>query len=300
MSDSIAIGFNRYGKGNVRFLRVVRDTAKHIVQEVGVVILLEGPFESAFLEGSNKSILPTETQKNTIYALAKKYSVEPIEEWCVLVAQDIMRRHSHITAVNLETVEYPWERIRVDGQEHNHAFQRSKTGARTCNARIPRNGKTEIVSGFKDLQVLKTTQSGFTGYIKDEYTTLKETTDRVFCTNVKCSWSWSTNHHINYTFIYEEIKKICLNVFAGNPTTGNYSPSVQQTMYVMGQQVLERFPEVEKISFVLPNNHYYVVNFADFKTDMTNNNEVMMTFDGPHGQIEATIERKGSPSRAKL
>jgi len=201
--------------------------------------------------------------------------------------------------------EFEWERIRVDGKEHNHAFQKSLSGVRFTSVRVPRNGTVTITSGFKDLQVMKTTQSGFEGFIRDQFTTLAETRDRVVCTKIQCSWVF-TNPEANwkslkgpkgFTHIYKEIKQICLNVFAGNPVTGSYSASVQQTIYQIGEAIIEKFADVEKVSFVLPNIHYYYVDFNQFKVDLQNKGEVFHTFDGAAGHIEGTVERK---TKAKL
>jgi len=266
-------------------------------------MLLEGDFESAFTEGSNAKIIATDTQKNTLFALAKKYPVEPIEEWTVNVAKDMMSRHAHVSAVNIAVEVDPWERIKVEGKEHNHAFRKSLSGTRFCNMRLAKNGDLSIVSGFKDLQVLKTTQSGFTGFLRDEYTTLKETTDRVLSTKIECSWVFSNPKQVKsarYLQIHKEIEKINLELFAGPPQTGVYSASVQETIYQIGVKVLQSCPEVEKVSLALPNIHYFLVDFKQFNTNMTNNNEVFFNVDGPHGQIEGTVERKNLRTRAKL
>jgi len=225
--------------------------------------------------------------------------VEPVEEWAILVCKDFMERYSHISAVNIDIDELAWERIKVDGKEHNHAFQKALTGTRFCSVRVPRHGTTTITSGFKDLQVLKTTQSGFEGFIRDEFTTLPDTKDRVMCTKVLCSWNYiATSDNLKtlkgakgFTHIYDQVKKSCLDIFAGEPVHGTYSASVQQTIYQIGQAILQSFPVVEKVSFVLPNIHYYHVDFNQFKTDLKNKGEVFFTFDGAAGHIEGTIER---------
>lgn len=51
-------------------------------------------------------------------------------------------------------------------------------------------GPPVIHSGIKDLKVLKTTQSGFEGFIKDQFTTLPEVKDRCFATQVYCKWRY--------------------------------------------------------------------------------------------------------------
>jgi len=283
----------------------VRDTPKHIVHEIKAQVLLEGEFQDTYVTGSNTKIVATETQKNTLYVLSKKYSVDPIENWAVLVAKDFMSRYSHITAVNLDIDQYGWQRIVVDGKEHNHAFQKSLSGIRYCSVRVTNRGSiTRLISGFRDLHVMKTTQSGFEGYIKDEFTTLPETKDRVACTKVQCQWiyrnldeNWKKLTGPNgFTSIYNEVLNTCLTVFGGNPVTGTYSGSLQQTIYQIGQAAMEKIPEIANISLVTPNIHYYYVDFKQFKTPLTNQGEVFYTFDGAAGHIEATIERS-SPSK---
>jgi len=300
MSTDIGIEWNRYGKKNVRMLRVVRDTPRHSVHEYTAQILLESPILSTSYEkGDNTWVVPTETQKNTLYVMAKKYPVEPVERWTVLVAKDMLARHTHIESVFLHIDRHPWERVKVNGIEHNHAFTKSSVGVRFTTMKLKRSGELSLSSGFKDLTVMKTTQSGFSGYIKDEYTTLKETTDRVMATNIYCEWEFHHDCSIektDFTSIYDNIEQLTIDKFSGDPKTGTFSASVQHTVYEIGTSLLKYHPTIEKITFKLPNIHYYLVNFGDFKTDIENNNEVFFTFDGAHGQIESTIERK----KAKL
>jgi len=294
---SFRLGANRYGKENVRLLRVVRDTPKHEIHEIKVMMNLEGDFASAFTEGSNRSIIPTDTQKNTLYVYSKKFDLNSIEEWAVNVSKDMLLRHSHVTAVNLEIEESCWERIRINGKEHNHSFKKGSDGIRTLISRITRSGNVSLTSGFKEFQVLKTTQSGFEGYPRDEYTTLPETNDRILSTKVTASWTYSSHHSAlpssKYNEIFKGVQQITLEEFSGEPVKGVYSPSVQQTIYNIGVAALKKFSELDKVSLTLPNIHYFLVDFSNFKTDLKNNKEVFWTSDGAAGHIEGTVERDG-------
>ncbi|PRP82005.1 uricase-like [Planoprotostelium fungivorum] len=292
----------RYGKNNVKFLRVVRDGPKHEVKELRVRILLEGAFEISYTQGDNSTIVATDTQKNTLFALAKLHPIEPLEQWCLQVANDFLARHKHISAVNLKVEEHPWDRIRVSGKEHDHAFEKGSGGIRIVKLRMPRNGTPSLSAGFRDLEILKTTQSGFEGFIRDEYTTLPETRDRVFATKMKCEYTFNRFSRTAFSSIQEKVKEIALSTFAGNIEGGTYSPSVQQTLYQTAQKVLNTIPEVETISFSLPNVHYYLCDFKNFKTNVPNNNEVFHTYDGPSGLIEATVSRNSAShlGRAKM
>jgi len=212
-------------------------------KELKAQILLEGEFTEAFTKGSNAQIVPTETQKNTLYFLAKKFPVDPIEDWCQLVAKFFMSRYKHISAVNMDVDVLSWSRILINGKEHNHAFQKSLSGTRTCSMRLTREGSLFLQSGFKDVQVLKSTQSGFEGFIKDEFTTLPEVNDRVLATKIACYWNYNTVafKNIPFTAIFDNVKTLVLETFAGNPETGVYSPSVQQTIYDIGVTALNRY-----------------------------------------------------------
>lgn len=146
---------------------------------------------------------------------------------------------------------------------------------------------------------MKTTQSGFEGYVVDEYTTLKPTRDRVMCTRVYCEWSFNSDHlsSIDYNEVYDSIQRITIETFSGPADTGVYSASVQQTIYDISQKILTRYHFIDTITFKLPNIHFYLVDFTSFKTELQNKGEVFYTFDGAHGQIEATF---GRPKAAKL
>lgn len=214
------LGSNRYGKANVKFMRVVKDSNKHEPHEFVGQIMLHGPFETAFTNGTNESILPTETQKNTLYALSKKYNVDPLERWVVLAARDVMARHSHVTGVDMDFTRLPWHRLVVDGKQHDHAFIRGADGNRFVRAHIPRNGPVSITSGFRGVRVMKTTQSGFEGYIVDEYTTLKPTRDRVMATEISCEYTFVDGVDIEktpFSAVAEAVKTMTLERFAGPP-----------------------------------------------------------------------------------
>jgi len=293
----VEVGPNRYGKQNVRLLRVIRDTPRHEPYALTCSILLESKdFAVNYTNADNSSLLPTETQKNTLYVLAKKYPIEPIERWGVYVAKDIMGRFPHIEAVNLNICRQPWARAIIDGKEHNHVFLESNTGTQFTNIRAQSNGDIVLSAGFEDLKIMKTTQSGFEGFIQDEYTTLKPTRERVMATKIFCEYTFNQLdiEGVDFSGIYKDVQKTIIEKFSGDPESGVYSPSVQQTLHDVAKALLERHPILEKMTFKLPNIHYYLVNFKDFKTDLENKNEVFFTFDGARGQIEGTIQRKAT------
>ncbi len=97
------------------------------------------------------------------------------------------------------------------------------------------------------------------------------------------SWRWASKP-TDYEAANAKILATLLEVFA---TT--YSCSVQDSLYRMGTAALEAVPEISDISMACPNKHYILINFAPFEMD--NRNQVFVSTDEPHGQIECTVGR---------
>lgn len=283
----INISHNNYGKSKVRILKVTKKTDVHEIKEMTVNIQLEGDFEKVHTDGDNRKVLPTDTMKNTVYALAKEHPVNSIEEFGIHLAEYFLKNNEQISEVDIEIEEKLWKRILVKNEkqkpeEHKHSFESFGDEKRICEISVDR----EIVfvsSGIKDLLVLKTTESGFENYIKDKFTTLKETSDRVFSTSIKAEWDY-INEEVNYNSVSEEVRKIILETFATH-----HSLSVQQTLYETGKNILNKCNEIREVSISMPNKHYLPFNLEQF--GMENNNEIFIPTDEPYGLIEATMNR---------
>jgi urate oxidase len=131
--------------------------------------------------------------------------------------------------------------------------------------------------------VLKTTKSGFVGYIKDKYTTLKETTDRIFATSVKATWKYSRSD-ADWNKSFDAIRNAMIEVFAKHD-----SLAVQQTLYAMGEAALNVCSDIREISLTMPNQHRLLINLDPFGMD--NPNEIFVPTDEPFGLICGTIAR---------
>jgi urate oxidase len=83
----IVLGDNRYGKAETRLVRVVRDTERHEIRDLTVSSSLRGDFTAAHLDGDQANVLPTDTQKNTVYAFAKERGVGAPEEFAGALAR---------------------------------------------------------------------------------------------------------------------------------------------------------------------------------------------------------------------
>lgn len=285
MSNNIVLGDNQYGKAEVRVVKVTRDTDRHQIEDLNVTSQLRGDFEAAHLQGDNGHVVATDTQKNTIYAFARDGIGSP-EAFLLRLGEHFTSGFEWVAGGRWEAEQYAWERIQAHGSEHDHSFVRKGQEVRT--AVVVREGNTtHVISGLKDLTVLKTTQSGFVGYPRDRYTTLPETTDRILATDVSARWRYNTGIDTTGTDFnksYEDIKALLLEGF-----TENYSHALQQTLFDMGKKVLEAHSEVDEIKFSMPNKHHFLVDLSPF--GLENPNEVFFAADRPYGLIEATVQR---------
>jgi urate oxidase len=271
-----------YGKAAVRILKVVRAGKKHAVKELEVEVMLQGDFQAAYTKGDNRLVVATDSMKNTVNVLAKQKLEQEAELFGVLVGRHFLKTYRHVNRVEVTLVERGWDRMIVRNRPHNHSF--AEKSAATLLAKITATrGQIDVESGVEDLLIMKTTASGFENFLRDEFTTLPETGDRIFATRLKARWQYRKQPKV-YSATNAKIVKTMLAIFAGN-----YSPSVQATLYEMGAEALRIAPEISSISIVMPNKHYLLLDLTPF--GLENRNELFVPTDEPHGQIEATISR---------
>jgi urate oxidase len=221
--------------------------------------------------------------KNTVYTLAHQTrEIEEIETFGLRLADYFLMNNSHVTRAIIEIAEHDWTRITVGGEPHQHSFVKGGDEKRTAIISAARDGVT-VESGIENLIVLKTTKSGFVGYIKDQYTTLPETTDRIFATSIKAVWRYA-NTDAATGDAWRSARQTILETFAAHD-----SLSVQHTLYAMGETVLEKFSDIAEISFSLPNIHCLPIDFTRF--GLENDNRIFVPTDEPHGLIEARLSR---------
>jgi len=283
---SIVLGANQYGKAENRLVRVYRGTPQHEIHDLNVSSALRGDFSDAHISGDQAAILPTDTQKNTVYALAKEQGVRSIEEFGLTLGDHFIAHTPKATGARIEIEEYFWDRINVDGVPHDHAFVRNGGETRTTVVTVEGRGaerRAWVVSGLKDLVVAKTTGSEFWGFLTDEYTTLQETTDRILATSLVARWRYDSTE-VDFDKSYAQIRTVLLEQFA---TVHSYA--LQQTLYTMGKAVLTEHPDVAEIRFKAPNKHHFLVDLSPFGDD--NPGEVFYAADRPYGLIEAAVER---------
>ncbi|NUT95202.1 MAG: urate oxidase [Saccharothrix sp.] len=275
---AIVLGPNQYGKAENRLVTVTRDGDVHTIKDLTVSTSLRGDLAETHLTGDNSAVLATDTQKNTVYAFAKEAPVGEIEDFALRLGKHFVSSQPAITGARVLIDEHSWQRI----DENDHSFVQGSNEKRTTAVTVE-GSQAWVVSGLKDLVVLKSTGSEFHGYPRDKYTTLKEVTDRILATSVTARWRYQGSG-IDWAKSFSEIRRILLRTFAAK-----HSLSLQQTLYAMGEAVLEERAEVAEVRLSMPNKHHFVVDLSPF--GLENDNEVFYAADRPYGLIEGSILR---------
>jgi urate oxidase len=280
----IELAENRYGKSRVRLMKVTRGPKGNDLREWTVQVLLTGDFDSAHYAGDNSKILPTDTMKNTVYSVARNSSAISMEDYAKELTDFLLSRNRQVSSASVAIESTMWKRLTVDGKPHTTSFMRGSGELQTASVSRAQSGAYRIHSGLKNLVIMKTADSAFEGYIQDELTTLKETSDRLFCTALTAEWRY-TSVALDFDSTRATLRETMLKTFAEHK-----SKSVQETLYAMGKSALERVPEVDQIDLIMPNKHCLLVDLSRFGQD--NPNEIFVPTDEPAGHIEARVRRK--------
>jgi urate oxidase len=274
------LSFDTYGKTRVRLLQVLRLGGRHEVIELAVKILFQGDFGNSYITADNSRVLPTDTMKNTVYAIARQKPVESIERFGLDLGQHFLDRLPFLDSVSIEIAQTPWNRI----ASNSSAFLQATKERRTAHLTLSHESKA-VRSGLQDLQILKTSKSAFAGYLRDEYTTLPEAHDRLLGTVLDADWTFLlTNDNRDFNTLHNQIRETLLDVFAKHE-----SQSVQHTLYAMAEAVIERFSVLQEVHLTMPNKHCLLVDLSRFGLD--NPNQIFVPTDEPSGFIEARVTR---------
>lgn len=272
-----------YGKGRVRVMRLSGEGQNRDVRELTVQAMLTGDIGKAYTHADNSTSVSTDTIKNVVNVVARHELQAGPEAFCRAVGRHLLQSYPGMTGVVISAREIRWNRMAVDGSPHPHAFTLDANGHGTAEVVISRDGE-RVTSGLSGFTFLKATASGWSNYIKDEYTTLPETEDRILATSMDACWRWSRDP-ADFAAANAFVLDTLMRVF-----TMTYSHSAQDSLFRMGSAALEAVPELETINIACPNKHYVPINLDPFGLD--NPNRVFTSTDEPHGQIECAVGRE--------
>ena len=293
---AIELSESQYGKAETRVVRIYRDGERHEIRDLNVSTALRGDFDAAHLSGDQANVLPTDSQKNTCFAYAKERGIGAIEDYALALAEHFVTDIASVSRARVDVDEYRWERVEVSGTGHAHTFVRTGSEIRTTAVTTDRRSLSVpwVVSGIKDLTVLKSTGSEFAGFLKDRYTTLAETKDRILATSLIARWRYAAEgggaglKGAAWDEAFWQVREILLERFAQV-----HSLALQQTLYEMGAAVLAARDDIAEIRLSAPNKHHFLADLAPFGLD--NPGEVFYATDRPYGLIQCAVQRDDAP-----
>lgn len=273
---------NAYGKQGIRMVTVARHAGGHEVRDLTVDVRARGDFADAYA-GDNSQVLPTDTMRTTVYALAAGGIKGPAEHFARRVAERLLAAGPAATEIAVTVTEHPWSRLAVGGRASPHAFSRPDAGeVETATVTVTRDG-LRVEAGLAGLVLLKTAGSAFRGFLVDDYTVLAETDDRLMATSVDATWAYARVHH-DFAASRADVRQAMVEVFATHE-----SQSVQHTLAAMGEAALAACAPVAQITLRMPNRHHVAVDLTPLGGE--NRNVVFVATDRPYGLIEGTLTR---------
>jgi urate oxidase len=265
---AIVLDDSQYGKAEVRLLRVNRGESSDDIVDLNVSITLRGDFDSSYTDGDNSAVLTTDAQKNTVFAFADRFGVESVETFAERLATHFVSSVDSVSQARVRIEQYPWDRVA------GHSFARSGSHVRTATVTADAD-TVSVESGLHGLTLLNTAGSEFRGFLRDEFTTLAETTDRILATDVAARWRYGAPVE-SWDDAFDLVRGTLIDAFAST-----YSRSLQETLFAMGRSVLDKLSAVTEIRLALPNKHHFQQGSRD----------VYHAADRPYGLIEGTVTR---------
>lgn len=267
-----------YGKGNVFAYRTFMEPLTGVMQipestfagkdntvfGLHVTVELGGEaFLPSFTEGDNSAVVATDSMKNFIQWHLGSYSGKTAEGFIQYVSKAFLEHYPHIEWIQMTAEELPFDAAVSGGNPSELVFNRSRN-ERTCafiEMIREKEGLTisRQYSEARDVQLVKVKNNSFVGFIRDEYTTLPEDSNRPLFVYLNMGWKYENledafGENPSRYVAAEQVRDIASTVFEEVA-----SPSIQSLIYSIGRRVLERFPQLIEVTFESQNRTWDTV-----------------------------------------
>jgi urate oxidase len=271
------------GESRVRMLRVVRRGDRHDPRDLSVACRFEGSFAAAFQEGRAAGLLPGETLKNIVYAVAREQGTKEIEIFGLALCDRLLTEHAQLTRARVEVTEQRWARLEAGGKIQGQAFTAGTTERRTTA--ITSNGRqTAVVSGIEDLALMRTSGFAPAGARDADTTGASDGLQRLLVAALSARWTYTTSD-VTFASYRQGVRATIVDTFAWHA-----SQSVQHTLYNIADVVLASYQEIADISLALHERPYRPADL--FTAGVENPDELFVALDEPLGVVEVTVARE--------
>jgi urate oxidase len=250
MAEPLALS---YGKDAVSVYRV-DGTGGLFATEVRIVLFGES-FVPSYTEGDNSLVVATDSMKNFVHRTALDYEGSSQEEFLELVGTRFLSTYGHVERVSLSARELAFAR------RGEAVLQRVYDDVGVAELELSREGVVAHRSGREGLHLIKLTGSAFEGFVRDEYTTLPDREDRPLYVHLDVHWRY---RNFAERAAGEDVRDALAATF-----DDFVSESIQHLVHEMGVRALERFEEIEEISFTGQNRLWDTAQESDEATVYT-------------------------------
>lgn len=242
-------------------------------------------------------------QQHQVYYVAKRMDKPcSAEEYAAALARYLVAKYPRVSRATVSVEQAPWRRhVGAGAQPHDHCYVASGAEVRTARVVADKSGAVDVVAGARDLRILKTTQSGYVGFLRDAHTALPDATERMMATSVTATWRYGAGAvqggagaaPFDYDRAYDLVRSGLLDAAFGPPKAGGvYSPSVQYTLFEMAGSAMRRCPQVESVYLNMPNLHFLPARIVAPPPHDRFEDDVYVATSEPHGTIEAVVTRR--------
>src|SRR5688500_10946070 len=121
-----------YGKSRIRLVQVARRGDRHDLRDLTVAVSFEGDYDTSYTDGDNADVLPTDTMKNTVYAIAARDGVGEPEAFAMVLGRHFLEGNPRLDRVRVDVLDHGWSRIAIGDREHGRSFVRRGQDVRTA------------------------------------------------------------------------------------------------------------------------------------------------------------------------
>ena len=240
MIGQFASGWKRsyYGKGDVLVYRLNRDGKT--VFGANITILIYGDaFWSTYTTGDNTGLIATDSMKNFVQREMLNYEGRDLEDCCRFLGAKFLATYPQVEGVQMSAVAIPYAAL----PNSDVAFAPAGPDCATVRLELNRDGVVEIASGMRGFKLLRLGGSAFHGFVRDQYTTLPDITNRPLHMWLDLEWLYTkSSDGFSSGAVTAAVRRIVLDIF-----NGFASGSIQQVIHQIGTRMLADIPSIAEV-----------------------------------------------------
>jgi urate oxidase / 2-oxo-4-hydroxy-4-carboxy-5-ureidoimidazoline decarboxylase len=272
-----------YGKGDVIAYRLNRSgqtpEGSTPVFGANVLMLLYGDaFWRTYTHGDNTGLIATDSMKNFIQRETMNFDGRHLEEYCRFLGEKFLGTYAQVEGLQISASEIPFASL-----GKGVAFTPAGSERATARIEVNRDGIIEVASGFTGFKLLRVGGSAFQGFVRDEYTTLPDLTNRPLHMWLDLEWRYiEADHAFAGGTIASKTRRIVYDVFMSFE-----SGSIQQVIYQIGSTLLAELPTIDEVHLEANNRTW------DTIAEQGDALGVYTDARPPYGCLGLTLKRQG-------